>query len=518
MKLSLNFPPLESAGGQPVETRPAKVGPWLEQIGKRDTVTAARLFGDVIAATNRTALADARRMELATLYWKASTELWTPLLKRFAKAPQPLTGDAQLAARTALVLANELSATWKRLLAREADKRLSLGGQRLLVALVRRALQSSGRVLINSYAAYAPVPPLTWHDMHATYMYGRLREVHQTALGAEATERTPEGIYVQSLLLALSNPYGFIPGQVESVVRYLHDYAHLAKLTDVAPVHRMQKAVAIVPVGHDFPPFSANKGGSVQGAKLFLLTYDLAFQLQEQLNQIEAGGEVPAGLRKDASLRPRHLALLRRMLRQWAVPPARQFGRLPSRGRVRVWTGLFGVWHASRHAVDVAVTAGAEVTTAGSCQILNQTPGGYALRQIGAATSQLRIGDLIALEFEGKPQPHVAIVRWFRNAHEIAALEFGCELIANASEAATAAMAEATGAAPTPVIILPGEGTDPQSRNAAATLQLVAPSGAYGVEHAVRIWRARGIEIGVLVKQVDSGPDFEIFDVVSVIE
>ena len=134
----------------------------------------------------------------------------------------------------------------------------------------------------------------------------------------------------------------------------------------------MQKAVAIVPVGHDFPPFSANKGGSVQGAKLFLLTYDLAFQLQEPLNKIESDGEIPAGLRKDVTLRPRHLALLRRMLRQWAIPPARQFGRLPSRGRVRVWTGLFGVWHASA-IVDAAVTAGRGGSAA--LPILNHTPG-----------------------------------------------------------------------------------------------------------------------------------------------
>ena len=51
----------------------------------------------------------------------------------------------------------------------------------------------------------------------------------------------------------------------------------------------MAKAVAIVPVGHDFPPFSANKGGSIEGSKLFLLTFDLAFQIQEQLRALEFG-------------------------------------------------------------------------------------------------------------------------------------------------------------------------------------------------------------------------------------
>ena len=50
------------------------------------------------------------------------------------------------------------------------------------------------------------------------------------------------------------------------------------------------QAVAIVPVGHDFPPFSANKGGAGEGTKMFLLTFDLAFELQERIRALEAGG------------------------------------------------------------------------------------------------------------------------------------------------------------------------------------------------------------------------------------
>ena len=46
----------------------------------------------------------------------------------------------------------------------------------------------------------------------------------------------------------------------------------------------MAKAVAIIPVGHDFPPFSASKGGAVDGSKIYLLAFDLAFQ-----NEFAAG-------------------------------------------------------------------------------------------------------------------------------------------------------------------------------------------------------------------------------------
>ena len=44
---------------------------------------------------------------------------------------------------------------------------------------------------------------------------------------------------MQSLLLALANPYGFLPGQLGQVIRYLQEYSQWTKITDVAPVHRL---------------------------------------------------------------------------------------------------------------------------------------------------------------------------------------------------------------------------------------------------------------------------------------
>ena len=53
--------------------------------------------------------------------------------------------------------------------ANESTIRFLPDGQ--MVALVRRALQASARVLVNSYVCYAPVPAQTWHDMHAIYAF-----------------------------------------------------------------------------------------------------------------------------------------------------------------------------------------------------------------------------------------------------------------------------------------------------------------------------------------------------------
>jgi len=512
MPLTLNLPPLDPRPANPPETRPTKVAEWLAESSKRDAVQAALVIGDALAATNHVAMSDSRRLELAEKFWTTAAPLWPLLEKHFARATHPLSGEALEAAKGAVTLAHELSVAYKHLLAREADKRIHLTGNRLLVALIHRCLQCTARILINSYLAYAPVPPKTWQDAHAIYAFALERTLHQTPIASGEPELTPERVYLQALLLALANPYGFLPGQLNTVLRYLQEYSHWAKLTNVAPVHRMAKAVAIVPVGHDFPPFSANKGGSIDGSKIFLLTFDLAFQLQEQIRAVEGGGDVPGGIGKDPSSRLQYLALLRRLLRQWAIPPARQFNRLPSRARVVMCAGLSGVWQYSRglHAGVSNPPTGLPPMT--SCQVINHTPAGYALRQIDAHPAVLRIGDLIALRVEGRSGLQVAAIRWFRNTPKGSGLEFGCELLSDSPEAAAAAAEGSPENQLTPVVVLPEDA----GGSTESLPQLLVPAGTFDVEQAVSLRRGKETGFAVLTKLAEQGPGYELYEFAAV--
>jgi hypothetical protein len=237
---------------------------------------------------------------------------------------------------------------------------------------------------------------------------------------------TPEAVYTQALLLALANPYGFLQGQLDTVIRYVQEYSHWVKLTDIAPVHRMAKAVAIIPVGHDFPPFSASKGGSIEGSKIFLLAFDLAFQIQEQVRKLEAGGDFRADVGKDMAARRRYLTLLKRLLRQWAIPPARQFNRLPSQARVVMCTELVGGWQYSRGRHS-GVTVVKSTQPLMHCQVINHTPAGCrCARPVPIPATH---PELVAMRV-GAGRSAVAIVRWFRNTMRGSRLEFGCEVMA----------------------------------------------------------------------------------------
>ena len=511
MPLALRLPPYSEPSTPAPETRTSRLAAWLANAVAHDVPVAARLVGDALAATNRMPLRDGRRLELSEQYWKTAALLWPRLEQQFVAASHPLSGGSLEAAKAALTLANEVSIAYKRLLVHEAARRFSLGGPRRTVALIRRSFQATLRVLTNSYLSYAPVPSHTWFDAHDIYMFTRERRIHRHPVTLDQPGITLERIYLQSLLLALANPYGFLPSQLETVLQFLQEHAQLAKLTQVPPVHRMAKAVAIVPVGHDFPPFSANKGGATEGSRLYLLTFDLAFELQEQIRELETGAG-PREFADDPQARDHYTSLLRRLLRQWAIPPARQFNRLPSRARVAVCAGLPGVWQYSRR-LNAAARSTVAAPPVTQCQVINHTAGGYALRQVDAAPATLRVGDLIALRIEGRSGLQVAMVRWFRNALSNGVLEFGCELLSDAPEAAAAAPEDAADADLLPVIVLP---EDPDPETDGPSPQLAAPAGAFTLEQAVSLRRGNATGFAVLTKLVEQGPGFDLYEFVPV--
>ena len=511
MSLTLNLPPLRTDGAT-LETRPAAVARRLEESMRLDPIDAARAMADALASANQRSMPHAHRLGMAEQYWAAAETLWPKLEAGFARAVHPLAARALEAAKNAIGLACELSVANKRLLVRQSEKRFVLGGPRQLAALLHRSLQASARVLVNSYQSYAPVPPKTWLDAHAIYAFARERGLHQHAVAGDEPDATPERAYLQSLLLALANPYGFLQGELALIIRCARAACQWATLTDVPPVHRLAKAVAIIPVGHDFPPFAANKGGAIEGSKIYLLTFDLAFELQAQLQALEAGGPLPPDIDNRADARAHYIATLKRLLRQWAIPPARQFNRVPSRARVAICPGLPAVWQYTRSVPGEALAASAPPMT--QCQVLNHTPAGYALRQTEGAPATLRIGELVAVRVEGRTGMQVVVVRWFRNTLKGSALEFGCELLSERPEAAVARAEDGDAAHKTPVIVLAEDAAVPGHEGLPP--QLIVPTGAFGIEQAVQIERDTGTSLGVLTKLVEQGPGFELFDYTAV--
>ena len=105
--LALNLPSLDAKPANPPETRPALVKEWLAETTRRDPVDAAQLIGDALAATNRVAMSDSRRLELAEIYWATAVALWPQLERHYShRVTHPLSGRSLEAAKAALTLAH----------------------------------------------------------------------------------------------------------------------------------------------------------------------------------------------------------------------------------------------------------------------------------------------------------------------------------------------------------------------------------------------------------------------------
>ena len=172
--------------------------------------------------------------------------------------------------------------------------------------------------------------------------------------------------------------------------------------------------------------------------------------------------------------------------------------------------GLSGVWQYSRGVHSGVAQAPTGLPPMTACQVINHTPAGYALRQIDANPTALRIGDLIALRVEGRTGVQVAMVRWFRNTLKTSGLEFGCELLSDSPEAAAAASEDATDGNLATVVVLP------EDRNAsgpeASPPQLLVPAGAFLLEQGISLKRSNDTGFAVLLKLVEQGPGFELYD------
>ena len=145
-----------------------------------------------------------------------------------------------------------------------------------------------------------------------------------------------------------------------------------------------------------------------------------------------------------------------------------------------------------------------------TCQVINHTPAGYALRQIDTVHAPLRIGDLIALRVEGRNALQVAMIRWFRNTLRGSGLEFGCELLSDNPQAAAARGEELSANAPVPAVVLPEDGQD------GAPSMVLVPAGTFEIEQAISLKLGERADTAVLTKLVEQGPGFELYEYVAV--
>ena len=400
-----------------------------------------RLITDEVSRLNRWKLDTTARWHLLDEYFVAASAMWPALDAVYANVPHPMRGPEALAADLALANASVMAMGYKRILAEVTRLRSGTLTSKIPLALINRCQQTLARMLAVSYLSFRPVPPHTWHELHQVYRLARDNAMAMTPFSKELPSQTPELAYIQTLLLSLANPYGFLPGQLSVALIFLASYAHLARLTDTLPIHRTASGLAVVPIGSDQPPVASKKVDVPErAAALFLHCHDIVYAINRHVQELESGVAAPSPALADSITQTQYMNFVERLLREWGVSPQRHEIRSAGDRLVSVCAGLTAVCSEmlelanSRRALRVAE---APQHARATCTVINQTDGGFSLRlESGATDVTLRVGEVVGLIERRQRKLPVGVIRWLRFDGASGQTRFGVEVMSASPELA----------------------------------------------------------------------------------
>ncbi|MEO7761730.1 MAG: hypothetical protein ABIS68_07445 [Casimicrobiaceae bacterium] len=516
MALKLSLLPTDQRTDRPPELDVEKVKVELDSLLFHEKpVDSARQVVAALDRINHWKIDPTQRWHLLEEYFTAASSTWTRLDELYANMAHPMAADAAAAADVAMGVANALAMGYKRILADLSRMRLGFGPPKVPALLVHRCQQTLARILAVSYLSFRPVPTNNWFEIHQIYMLARDSGIANTPYSEQTPGFTPEVAYIQVLLLALANPYGFLPGQIALALAFLGDYAHLAKLTETPPVHRTASALAVVPISSDQPPMAARKVEVPENANaLYLHCYDVVYAINRHVQELEAGTAWPAASVADTISQPQYLNFVERLLREWGVAPTRQELRSVGDRVVTLCAGLVPIVRAMLELEDarrgVTQPGHSDPVSRAQCTVLNQTDGGYALRLDPSEGSlTLRVGEVVGLLETRQRRVPVAVVRWLRFDAGTGQTRFGVEVLSTSPDLTKAVVPSKANMELPAIILPPAFLTDEFST-------IVAPPGMLASDLELTLGGSANPETVIVTRLIEQTLSFERYEFILV--
>ena len=398
-------------------------------LGQESLDAAVAALESYLHTANRLPLRSEDRLaELETLQ-APSTRLLDELALQYETRRLPLSVEARGAASRARSLLLELGYGYKRVLM-EHTVRLTAEGRRALPFLLSRVMRLLANTLQAAYSTYSPTPAGTWQELHHLYHYASFYGLDSHPVDLPADQPLPPhaqrnkdtlaSIYREVLLFALMDPYHLQPGEARTVMGLV---SHFQQYLQVHPYREDVQGAGLflIQANQDRPPRPLSTlGGTVLSPMDKLLdARDLVAHLQAIRRRNDEGNSADLAMLPVTEGRPVLLDLLARLERHWSDPPRRAFQRQPGRHAVELAPGL---------ATIAAVAGGSEVGLE-RWQVLNESPGGLALRREGSEATRVAVGEQIAVRHAGQPGWQPGVVRWVHDEQD-ALLECGVQLLA----------------------------------------------------------------------------------------
>jgi len=445
MALTLTIPALTDKPLIPAETQPQKLQTLMGQWLKLPMLEAATAMADELENLNRQVVpADARFRALET-YRPLVISMSRRLAGIYGKASLPLPAEARAYVKVAESLWLEMAYGYKIALIDEQQKLFKINSNpKHMALLLLRAFEALNGLIHIYFQTYFPAPGSVWNDIHQLYRYAVQAELQD--LPIEQGERKTTSIstqFKQILLMALAEPQNLTPSEIRRVADYIERHAALAELHATGRIEN-PAAVFLVKLNTDMPPIAYSKHESLPptGSDLLLLTIRLArmvhqhIQLLQKKNAIISTHELP-----DDATDGRYIDLLRYLLQHWGKVPKRVFKRSRKSSSVSMVIGMPAAHALANHAWQGSKPANVgrtgllpEQLQAARWAVLNVSAAGMALRKPAKLTSQLHVGEVIAVKEDHMQGWATGVIRWAMH-DEQDNLDIGIQLIAPTARA-----------------------------------------------------------------------------------
>lgn len=304
-----------------------------------------------------------------------------------------------------------------------------------------RALQHGKAHLAAAYLLYRAPPFDAWRALH---------DVHRFASEARLAERdvdgiTPRAVYVESLLMALMNPYRQTQHEQVEAAAFARVLAPHAELSDL----RSDLDVPVQTGGDHGPGYIAEERVSTVPGAPFLRLGRVLDYIEEQIARAGADARTIGFLQRGGTAFMLDAALARGFVADLGARLPRGQVRFGGGYRLQSVLGLHDLHHVlagdrdlERFQAQSLGESGDEARATRAAmrvpvRVIDQGPGGYRLmwEHGGTHHAHVRIGELVGLAMPDEATAQdwlVCQVRWFR-INEQGAVDAGVELLARRS-------------------------------------------------------------------------------------
>ncbi len=443
---SLSAPSERATPPRDLEIRPKQVKALIEGLPLARALEAGATVLAHITALNRVKIDVDDRLEILDMYRPVVVTLFDELDAIYGKSTLPLGPKGRDALTLARGLASEIAVGYKIALLEKTGKRLAFGVRKQLPQLVLGAMRNLAAQLLASYKSYSTAPEGVWAELHHLYLFAEGEGIASEPADPQ-TKETIHDLYTEALLLALTDPYRLVQGDLERVVAQLRAVRALVTLGRERPSTR-QSAHFLVPCDTDRPPKPALSASDDTGGPNWRLldANPVVDKLRTRKHAVETGN---ASATTSKALGAEGLALLGKLISLWGDPPKRAHRRDPMEASVAICVGLRSIAHFAsaepkaspeeaqkiRDGITLPLAAapadgGPKEHPVLQWNVVNQSRGGAKLSRAAQSLQPLNVGEAIGIKFVGRPRWAVGVVRWLTQTDQGAGMEFGVQFLA----------------------------------------------------------------------------------------